>query len=135
MSIFLGEELPLSSQQIENLIDPYEFSVDWSDHYDKKIVEGKHERITGELQNDFLIGSADNEKLIGKGGDDFIWGDAGNDKIINESGKDILIGGSGDDLYRLTNLDTLIVETSENGGVDTVFITSGGKPYTIPENV
>ena len=135
LAIFLDEKLPLSSQQIENLNDPYEFSVVWSDHYDKKIVEGKNERITGELQNDFLLGSADDEKLIGKGGDDFIWGNAGNDKIINESGKDILIGGSGDDLYRLTNLDTLIVETSENGGVDTVFITSGGKPYTIPENV
>ena len=135
LAIFLDEKLPLSSQQIENLNDPYEFSVVWSDHYDKKIVEGKNERITGELQNDFLLGSADDEKLIGKGGDDFIWGNAGNDKIINESGKDILIGGSGDDLYRLTNLDTLIVETSENGGVDTVFVTSGGKPYTIPKNV
>ena len=137
LSIFLGEELPLSSEQIETLESQHDFSEYWSEHYDGKepLKAGVNTAVNGNAGNDFLEGSNGHEVLDGKGGNDFIWGGDGDDQLFNESGKDILIGGPGNDKYLVTDLDTIIVESSENGGNDTVFVIPGENDYSIPNNV
>lgn len=99
LSIFLGEELPLSSKQIETLESQYDFSEAWSEHYDGKepLKADVNTAVNGNEENDFLEGSYRDEVLDGKGGNDFIWGGDGDDQLFNESGKDILIGGPGND--------------------------------------
>ena len=137
LSIFLGEELPLSSEQIEILESQHDFSEAWSEHYDGKdtLKADINTAVNGNGENDFLEGSYGNEALDGKGGNDFIWGGDGDDQLFNESGKDILIGGPGNDKYLVTSLDTIIVESSDNGGNDTVFVIPGESDYSIPNNV
>ena len=137
LSIFLGEELPLSSEQIEILESQHDFSEAWSEHYDGKdtLKADINTAVNGNGENDFLEGSYGNEALDGKGGNDFIWGGDGDDQLFNETGKDILIGGPGNDKYLVTSLDTIIVESSDNGGNDTVFVIPGESDYSIPNNV
>ncbi|MBW6512991.1 MAG: VCBS domain-containing protein, partial [Desulfuromonadaceae bacterium] len=53
--------------------------------------------ISGDGNNNILVGGVGNDSLDGAGGDDTLYGDGGNDVLIGGAGTNTLYGGDGDD--------------------------------------
>jgi len=75
---------------------------------------------TGSTKSDWAIGGDGDDIIKGLGGDDMLEGGPGDDVLDGGSGADIMIGGSGNDIYYVDWGNDKVIETSSNGGIDTV---------------
>ncbi|MEL7143213.1 MAG: Ig-like domain-containing protein [Cyanobacteria bacterium J06643_4] len=54
-------------------------------------------RLVGTDRDDVISGQGGDDKLLGQAGNDNLLGDAGNDRLLGGAGNDSLLGGEGDD--------------------------------------
>lgn len=87
---------------------------------------------TGNSLNNTVIGNAASNTLLGDAGNDWIQASAGNDWLNGGTGNDTMDGGIGNDYYIIDNLADEIIESSLNGGTDSVFVAVSG--YTLAGN-
>ena len=83
--------------------------------------------LTGNADDDTIIGYATNDSLTGAAGDDTLSGGSGNDTLNGGAGTDSLLGGMGSDTYVFGNgsgFDT-IRETTDNVGIDVLAFGAG----------
>ena len=87
--------------------------------------------ITGDTNNNVLVGLDGDDTLNGGNGNDTLWGGTGNDTLQGGAGNDVLYGGEGtdslagganDDIYQVTDGTDVVVEQSA-AGTDAVFVT------------
>lgn len=81
---------------------------------------GKGHKGTGNKANNVITGSIGDDELIGMAGNDKLNGGNGVDILDGGSGIDTLIGGNDSDVYRVNNLDDIIIETAGGGDEDQV---------------
>lgn len=88
--------------------------------------------IYGGAGRDLLIGHEGNDTLYGEDGDDilqghqgrdFLYGGNGNDALYSAGGTTRMEGGAGNDTYYVDSTDDVVVESSAQHGIDTVFST------------
>ncbi len=79
-------------------------SVNWtmSANVESVRLTGAAHVMTGNAQNNSLVGASGNDTLDGGEGNDILLGGDGNDRLISSSGMDTLAGGSGDDRYQIS---------------------------------
>ena len=87
---------------------------------------------TGNAQNNVITGNDANNSLDGASGNDTLDGGAGNDTLIGGTGNDSMIGGTGNDYYFVDSFADTIVESSLNGGIDSVSASINN--YTLAAN-
>ncbi len=76
--------------------------------------------ITGNAQNNSIIGGSGKDIFYGGDGADSLVGNAGNDKLYGQNGNDTLVGGAGNDsLWGGNDADTFIYENGD--GKDVIF--------------
>lgn len=85
----------------------------------QKIGTLANEDLIGTSGNDVLDGTIGRHRMYGLAGDDQLFGGSGNDVLDGGAGADLMIGGAGDDLYRIDNVNDIVVELV-GGGIDTV---------------
>ncbi len=86
----------------------------------KKVLTAGNDTFTGTGADDWVEGGAGNDVLKGMGGRDRLEGGDGNDILDGGAGADTLIGGMGNDTYSVDSVDDVVLETSAEGGIDTV---------------
>ncbi|MDY0870359.1 M10 family metallopeptidase [Dongia rigui] len=85
--------------------------------------------ITGNGQNNSIIGNLAANILDGAAGNDTLYGGDGNDTLIGGLGNDELEGGKGDDLYQIDESDELLEADGE--GIDSIELTTKAAGYTL----
>ena len=80
--------------------------------------------ITGNKQNNVIIGADGDNVIDGGKGKDKIYGGAGNNTLIGGAGNDTLTGGEGDNVFEYANGDGNDVITNYKSG-DVIQLTSG----------
>jgi Ca2+-binding RTX toxin-like protein len=75
--------------------------------------------LTGDNQDNTLVGSPESDSLNGLGGSDSLFGGAGNDRLDGGSGNDTLIGGAGNDVFVVDSQNDTVLENNDEGA-DTV---------------
>lgn len=76
--------------------------------------------LSGDSDNNTLIGGLADDTLVGRGGDDVLIGHDGNDRLWGNNGHDVLYGGNGDDWMKGgEGADTFVLSATDEG-VDTV---------------
>jgi Ca2+-binding RTX toxin-like protein len=76
--------------------------------------------LIGNAGNDAIAGGDGADRLQGGDGADTLGGDAGNDIIEGGAGADTMRGAAGNDVYSVDNVSDKVIETSADGGTDTV---------------
>ena len=73
------------------------------------------DRVTGNVENEYIHGGDGNDIIHGGKGHDYILGESGDDVLVGESGNDVIVGGSGTDVaimsgkredYKFTEYDS-----------------------------
>jgi trimeric autotransporter adhesin len=75
--------------------------------------------ITGNGNNNILVGTSGDDDIYGLGGDDVLIGGGGNDLLDGGTGNDTMDGGAGNDVYVVDSYNDQVVEYA-NKGTDTI---------------
>ncbi|MES2605939.1 MAG: calcium-binding protein, partial [Pseudomonadota bacterium] len=95
-----------------------------------------NDSLDGDADNDSLYGGAGNDIMHGNYGTDFLEGGAGHDTLAGGWGVDTMHGGAGDDVYFVTDVGDVVIESDDNpytGGLDVVVVDL--LSYTLDANV
>lgn len=84
----------------------------------QKVGTLANEDLIGTSGNDILDGRIGTHRMYGLAGDDQLFGGSGKDLLDGGAGADLMVGGAGDDLYRVDNVNDVVVELA-GAGVDT----------------
>ncbi len=100
-----------------------------------KVVQTFSSIITGDNQNNNLVGTAQADEILGRSGNDTLSGEDGNDSINGAGDRDSLIGGNGNDtLNGGQGSDSLNGGTGNdllNGGTETDLLLGGSGSDTL----
>jgi Ca2+-binding RTX toxin-like protein len=117
------------------------FGIRGSDHDDTITGDGNDNQLVGELGSDVIHGGGGNDILVGDDNFD-AWGGAfgtgvasglgGDDTLDGGPGADTMLGGPGNDIYIVDNVGDVVIENA-NEGTDTVQTTLAS--YTLGANV
>ncbi|MDH2187139.1 hypothetical protein N5K35_25970 [Pseudomonas sp. GD03651] len=86
----------------------------------KSVLTSGDDSFVGGHFADWVVGGNGRDIIKGMAGDDLLDGGNGDDVLDGGSGSDTMIGGMGNDTYYVDWFSDKVVETSANGGVDTV---------------
>ncbi len=87
--------------------------------------------LTGNDEDNGIIGGEGNDILNGNAGDDALIGNGGNDILIGLAGFDYLAGGNGDDIYAIDAGDTIF----EDFGAGTDEVRTVATIFTLEQNL
>lgn len=81
-----------------------------------------HNYIQGNELNNVLIGGDSNDSILGGRGNDILHGGLGNDVVAGGLGNDLMYEGLGDDVYRVDNINGLVMlnPNAQEGGLDKI---------------
>lgn len=89
------------------------------------------ETLTGDLDDNTIVGSERRDTLSGGAGDDLIQALGGDDRLDGGTGADTLEGGAGDDVYVVNDAGDIVVELSGEGSD----LVEASINYTLSDNV
>ncbi len=84
---------------------------------------GGADDMSGNDGSDILNGDGGGDTLRGGAGDDILDGGSGDDILDGGPGADVMIGGTGGDLYRVDDVNDVVIETVAGPPVNTVDTT------------
>lgn len=88
--------------------------------------------IYGNAGANTLVGDAGYDYLNGGDGNDILYGGDGSDQLDGGAGADVMDGGAGDDTYVVDNVGDTAIESSPDGGWDSV---SASADFTLGANI
>ncbi|MGA4452998.1 calcium-binding protein [Pseudomonas fortuita] len=86
----------------------------------KSVLTSGDDSFIGGRFSDWIVGGDGKDVIKGMAGDDLLDGGNGDDILDGGSGADTMIGGLGNDTYYVDWFNDKVIETSANGGIDTV---------------